>query len=175
MTGIEMLRALRKTDCQAPVIFITAAASEYVAVQAFKLGVHDYLTKPLSYDVIKETIDNALSETRLAQEKANLAKRLAAAETVRQTVATLAHHINNHLMVIHGNLELLQENKECILKHNNNSLSPGLIIDDAQASVFRINAVLRVLQRITSVELTAYHNSEQIIDIEAVLKKELRR
>ena len=173
MSGMEMLKALRETDCNAPVIFMTAAGSEHVAVQAFKLGVHDYLSKPFDGNVLEETIDHALRETRLVREKEVLAKRLAAAETVRQTVATLAHHINNQLMVIHGGLELLQETAVWTAKKNIYT-SPDKIIVDSQTSVFRISAVLRVLQRVTNVELTAYFDNDQIIDIEAALKKEMR-
>lgn len=174
MTGIEMLEALRDTDCNAPVIFMTAAGSEYVAVQVFKLGVHDYLSKPFNGNVLEKTIDHALRETRLVREKELLAKRLVAAETVRQTVTALAHHINNQLMVIHGGLELLQENAEWTKKHENTT-SPDRIIADSQTSVFRISAVLRVLQRVTNVELTTYHDDDQMIDIEAALKKELQQ
>jgi len=173
MTGIEMLGALRHTDCNAPVVFMTAEGSEYVAVQAFKLGVHDYLTKPFNGDVLEETIDRALRETRLLREKDLLEKQLATAETVRQTVTTLSHHINNQLMVIHGGLALLQENAEWVVKHDM-AASPDTIITDAQHSTFRISAVLRVLQRVAKVELTTYYDDNQMINIEEILKKELR-
>jgi len=173
MTGIEMLEALRETTCKSPVIFMTAAGSEYVAVQAFKLGVHDYLSKPFNGDVLEETIDRALRETRLVREKEILAKQLATAEVVQQTVTTLSHHINNQLMVIQGGLELLQENAEWRLKHDK-AISPDTIIEDSQTSVFRISAVLRVLQRVAKVELTTYYDDNQMIDIEEALKKELR-
>ena len=172
MTGIEMLKALRDTDCNAPVLFMTAEGSEYVAVQAFKLGVHDYLTKPFNGNVLQEAIDRALRETRLVQEKEILAKQLAMAEAVRQTVTTLSHHINNQLMVIHGGLELLQEHAEWSVKHDKTA-PPDMIITDAQSSVFRISAVLRVLQRVAKVELTTYYDHNQMIDIEDALEKEL--
>jgi len=173
MTGIEMLEALRHTDCSAPVVFMTAEGSEYVAVQAFKLGVHDYLPKPFNGDLLEETIDRALRETRLVREKDLLAKQLATAETVRQTVTTLSHHINNQLMVIHGGLALLQENAEWTVKYDI-AASPDTIITDVQSSVFHISAVLRVLQRVAKVELTTYYDDNQMINIEEVLKKELR-
>lgn len=173
MTGIEMLEALRDTDCNAPVVFMTAEGSEYVAVQAFKLGVHDYLSKPFDGDVLAETIDRALRETRLMREKELLAKQLATAEAVRQTVTTLSHHINNQLMVIHGGLTLLQENAEWLVNDDEIPL-PDRILVDAQSSVFHISAVLRVLQRVAKVELTTYYDDNQMIDIEKALEKELR-
>ena len=173
MSGMKMLEALRETDCRAPVIFMTAAGSEHVAVQAFKLGVHDYLSKPFDGNILEKTINHALVETRLTREKEQLAKQLAAADAVRQTVTALSHHINNQLMIMHGGLEMLQETAEWTPKANSRT-SPDKIFADSQTSVFRISAVLRVLQRITNIELTTYHDGEQMIDIEALLKKELQ-
>lgn len=174
MSGMDMLKALRKTGCNAPVIFMTAAGSEHVAMQAFKLGVHDYLSKPFNGNILKETLDRALNETRLIRKREQLEKQLAAADTVRQAVTALAHHVNNQLMVIHGSLELLQETAEWT-QNPNSRTSPDKIITDSQASVFRISAVLRVLQRITNAELTTYHDNDQMIDIESLLKKEAQQ
>src|ERR1700690_4103478 len=43
MNGLEMLKELRKTTCKAPVIFITAQVMDDVSLEAFHLGVRDYL------------------------------------------------------------------------------------------------------------------------------------
>ena len=59
MTGMEMLAALRETECQVPVIFMTGEGSVYVAVEAFRLGVHDYLTKPFSSEEAQAAKDLA--------------------------------------------------------------------------------------------------------------------
>src|SRR5512138_3636280 len=88
MTGMEMLKALRQTECQAPVIFMTMHGSESIAVEAFRLGVRDYLPKPFSIEDALEAVNGALQETRLAREKEELTRNLIAAETVRQTVVT---------------------------------------------------------------------------------------
>ncbi len=173
-SGIEMLEALRETDCKAPVIFITAAGSEYVAVQAFKLGVRDYIPKPFSRGEIEKAIDHALREVRLMREKERLAKHVAAAKTVRQTVTTLSHHINNKLMVVQGGLALLHESviwQEMI--HSDPTLDK--IFTDSRASASYISAVLRVLQQVADVELSTYYEGEMMIDIKAALKKELQR
>ena len=170
MTGMEMLAALRQTDCRAPVIFMTMHGSEIVAVEAFRLGVRDYLAKPFTVEEVQQAVDRALQETRLAREKEELTRNLIAAETVRQTVVTLSHYINNRLMVVDGGLTLLQENLEQELRNN-----PKLarIMRDSSASVAHIAAVLRVLERVTSVQQTAYDRRTRMIDIEAALREEL--
>ncbi|NIP32594.1 response regulator, partial [Candidatus Saccharibacteria bacterium] len=44
MTGLELLRKARAAGYDVPAIMITARGSEQIAVDAFRLGVHDYLT-----------------------------------------------------------------------------------------------------------------------------------
>ena len=69
MTGIEMLQSLRQTLCQSPVIFMTMYGSEQVAVEAFRLGVRDYISKPFTVEDVQAAVDSALQEQRLAREK----------------------------------------------------------------------------------------------------------
>ena len=164
MSGMEMLEALRQTDCRAPVIFMTASGSEYVAVQAFRLGVADYLPKPFDYDAVYQVVNKTLREQRLAREKETLSKTVAAAATVRQTVATLSHHINNQITVIDGGLTLLQEQLEA--QNDSSHVMSSEIIRDCRHSARRIVHVLDILQNITKVDLTTYHTNEHILDID---------
>lgn len=46
MSGIEVLKEIRKKDAELPVIFLTGYGSENVAINAFKLGIADYFIKP---------------------------------------------------------------------------------------------------------------------------------
>lgn len=170
MSGMTVLKALRKHNIHVPVIFMTGEGSEYVAIQAFRLGVFDYLTKPFSVSVLEETLNRALQTVRLAREREQLTQSLIAAEAVRQTVTTLAHYINNQLLVANGGLELCQEllcdpgtiDRENMLQ----------ILANSQQSVRQIEAVLRVLNRLTNVELTTYHDTISLLDIEAAVQAE---
>jgi signal transduction histidine kinase/FixJ family two-component response regulator len=49
MTGIEFLEALKRMDCDIPVIMITGQGDEKIAVQAMKLGAKDYLVKSADF------------------------------------------------------------------------------------------------------------------------------
>jgi DNA-binding response OmpR family regulator len=171
MTGMEVLSALRRREIDAPVIFMTGGGSEYIAVQAFRLGVFDYLTKPFSPKEVQQTIDRALQVNRLAAEKQQLTQTLVAAEAVRQTVATLAHYVNNQLMVANGGLELCQE----LLQEPApvDQVVALEILTNSQKSVRQIEAVLRVMNRLTKVELTTYHDTISMLDIETAVQAEL--
>lgn len=171
MTGMEMLRALRQTDCTAPVIFMTMHGSESVAVEAFRLGVCNYLMKPFTAEEIQLAVDEALRATRLAREKAELEHSIIATETVRQTTVTLAHYINNYLTSLISGLSLLEED----LKGQNAAADSIYITQQCGDSAAKIGAVLRVLQRVTNIREAVYHGEVKMIDIEAALKAEFER
>ncbi len=76
MTGVEVLRELRKKNKELPVILMTSHGSEQVAVEVFRLGVHDYIMKPFDPQDMLAAIDRALSVIRLQREKEALTERV---------------------------------------------------------------------------------------------------
>jgi len=72
LTGLDLLRRLDKDGYHIPTILMTGHGSEQVAAEAFRLGVHDYLSKPLDESLLTEAITRSLSESRLQREKAVL-------------------------------------------------------------------------------------------------------
>jgi DNA-binding response OmpR family regulator len=47
MSGYEVLRRLRRAECDVPVLIITAKGEEADKVQGFRLGADDYVVKPV--------------------------------------------------------------------------------------------------------------------------------
>jgi DNA-binding response OmpR family regulator len=162
MNGLQMLRQLRQTKSNVPVIFMTMHGSEYIASEAIRLGVKDYLIKPFTVEEVTVAIDRALQEVRLMREKEELQKELIEATTVRQTVITLAHYLNNDLTVVKAGLSLIQESMS---KKDINFELTEKIIRDSQASIRQIAAVMRVLQKITHVTDSKYFGPVKIFDI----------
>ncbi|MHA1967775.1 MAG: response regulator [Candidatus Hodarchaeales archaeon] len=80
-SGIDVIKEVRSSNSEIPIIMITGLGSEKVAVQAMKLGIQDYLTKDellsISTSSLQEIITKILLEYRAHQEVA-LARRLAA-------------------------------------------------------------------------------------------------
>jgi diguanylate cyclase (GGDEF)-like protein/PAS domain S-box-containing protein len=76
LTGLDLLRRLAKDGYRLPTILMTGHGSEQVAAEAFRLGVHDYLSKPLDENLLTEAITRSLSESRLQREKAVLNSQL---------------------------------------------------------------------------------------------------
>jgi diguanylate cyclase (GGDEF)-like protein len=76
MDGLEVLEALRQAGRETPAILITAHGSESVAVQALRLGVRDYFTKPFRATEILQAVDRSLIEARLRRDKEQLTSRV---------------------------------------------------------------------------------------------------
>lgn len=76
ITGLDLLRQLQQTGISVPTILLTAHGSEQIAADAFRLGVQDYLIKPVDEDHLAEAISRALEESRLRAEKAQLLSEL---------------------------------------------------------------------------------------------------
>lgn len=72
MTGVEVLRRVKESNSETPVIMITAYASTETAVEALRLGAYDYITKPFKIDELKNTIRHALEKHRLKEEVVHL-------------------------------------------------------------------------------------------------------
>lgn len=64
MNGLETLREIRRIDSKLPVIMMTAYGTTQTAIEAMKLGAHDYLLKPFDVPKLKEIIHSALKAAR---------------------------------------------------------------------------------------------------------------
>jgi DNA-binding response OmpR family regulator/putative methionine-R-sulfoxide reductase with GAF domain len=76
MSGLQVLESLRQRNCQSPVIMMTSYGSESVVVQALRLGVRDYLTKPFAMDELLAAVERALEEGRLRRDREHLIQKL---------------------------------------------------------------------------------------------------
>lgn len=87
MSGMELLHILSAEGYDIPVILLTAYGSEWIAAQALRLGVQDYIIKPFTVDEVLSSIERALTTRRLRQERNALNDRL---RCCRQTLRSLA-------------------------------------------------------------------------------------
>src|SRR5215212_390646 len=71
--GLEVLPKIRAGHPEVSVVMMSGNATIETAVQATKLGAHDFVEKPLSSDKLLLTVQNTLSYAGLARENARLA------------------------------------------------------------------------------------------------------
>ncbi len=79
LSGYQVLQELRERGDETPVVLMTIHGSESVAVQAFRMGIRDYIRKPLRVPEILSAIERALTEDRLRREKERISRQLAEA------------------------------------------------------------------------------------------------
>lgn len=76
ISGLDILRQLSQEGLNVPTILFTGHGSVEVAVDAFRLGVQDYLDKGVEIDVLSASISRALTESRLRRETERLTAQL---------------------------------------------------------------------------------------------------
>jgi DNA-binding NtrC family response regulator len=80
ISGIEVLRRVRKRSPDIPVLVITAFGSIETAVEAMKEGAHDFIGKPFHRDQLLLAVKKALEHRRLAAEVRDLRIRTSGVE-----------------------------------------------------------------------------------------------
>jgi two-component system NtrC family sensor kinase len=69
LSGRDLMTALRSQGFESVVIATGSKGSELAAMQAFRLGAKDFLTKPLREAELIAALDRALEELRLRRER----------------------------------------------------------------------------------------------------------
>ncbi|MDE3058279.1 MAG: response regulator [Bacteroidota bacterium] len=182
ITGLQVLEWMSEQKMETPVIMMTAAGSDEVAVEAMKLGAYDYVRKEhlelshipiLVHGVHERFLFRKEKEAREAEEKEKERKQ-AALQMFQATVRTIAHHINNTLAVFmlkssiserHLKKTLEPEKAEEILK----------TVHDLRRQAEIIEAIIRSLVEISNIAYTKYAGDQNIIDIRTQLEMHLQR
>jgi two-component system NtrC family response regulator len=72
LNGLELTKRIKAISADIPIIVITAFGDIQTAVASMKLGVFDYLTKPLNWEEFFICLDRALQVKELVQENQKL-------------------------------------------------------------------------------------------------------
>ncbi len=72
MDGFEMVRRIRQTDQQTPILFLTARSGINDVVEGFELGANDYLKKPFSMQELIIRIKALLHKAFVQKEQTNV-------------------------------------------------------------------------------------------------------
>lgn len=76
MNGFELLREIRTTDPEVPVLVMTGYSSVENAVEAMKSGANDFIKKPFDFEELQLLLDRTMESVRLKQENRYLKERL---------------------------------------------------------------------------------------------------
>ncbi len=76
LSGSDFLVAIKSQGYTGPIIVATKRGNEAMAIDAFRLGATDYLTKPLREAEVLRAIEHGLAEVRLRRDRNNLTEKL---------------------------------------------------------------------------------------------------
>jgi two-component system response regulator AtoC len=68
VSGIDVLKALKRINAQMPVLMTTAYSSMHTTIEAIRQGAYDYLSKPCKIEELTITVKRALEQYKLRQE-----------------------------------------------------------------------------------------------------------
>jgi DNA-binding NtrC family response regulator len=83
MNGVEVLKRVKELDENLPVVMITAYANIQGAVDAIRLGAHDYLAKPFDDHEVIRVVHRALAERNLKLKLRSLSDRIQGESYIR--------------------------------------------------------------------------------------------
>ena len=117
MNGLDLLRWIQDQNLETPVVMLTAAGSEEVAVEAMKLGAYDYVRKEQLDLQHLGVVINATHERRqfriakvLEEERTReINLNIVATDKVRDVLNAITPTLNNALANINGDIELKGE------------------------------------------------------------------
>ena len=89
MDGIEVLQGIKQVSPDAMVVLMTERASVETAIQALRLGAHDYLIKPSSSEDIRESVERGIAAAR------SLMRRRRLLDAIERTVSELAQEVSD--------------------------------------------------------------------------------
>ncbi|MGB3553356.1 MAG: sigma-54 dependent transcriptional regulator [Jannaschia sp.] len=88
MDGIDILKSVRRSNPDIPIIIISGHGNIEIAVAAIKQGAYDYIEKPFNIDQLMVVVARAMEASRLRHENSELRRRDASsAEMIGQSAA----------------------------------------------------------------------------------------
>jgi signal transduction histidine kinase len=181
ISGIDVIRGIREMSRDTPVIVITGYGSLDTAVDAIRLNVFDFISKPIVLKELKATLGRArehIVTARKIQEELNsvrdplaltqirlteFLKKMTESESVALTGRLLAgvlHNLNSPLTCIMGHTELLQETHPDVRELE-------IIQKEAHKMAEIIQSVLNKVRH-------PHVRQEEWLDLNQILKDEVR-
>src|SRR5579885_3568368 len=86
-SGIDLLRWMRASDYDAPVLMISGHGTIADAVEATRAGAFDFLEKPLGREKVLLALKHALDESKLREENRRLREMVGGARMIGRSAA----------------------------------------------------------------------------------------
>jgi signal transduction histidine kinase len=172
LSGVEVLRELKKIDPDIEVIMLTGYETVETARSALRLGAADYLNKPFDVFSIRELIEQCVARRQgklvtkqsisdLHRVNKELSQELARSNRVAEAGVLspgVVHEMNNPLTVITGYAELLQRDLTAL------QFSDPKTAEHMQQQLARIGKEIERCKDRFLKFVRANHNREEIVE-----------
>lgn len=106
-SGTELLRFIRQTGVQCPVVMITGFPNLESAAEAVRLGAFDYISKPVNKETLLRFVRQALKHWQLAMEKSALQREN---EKFRRYLEVIFRSVSDAIITVNEKMEIIQLN-----------------------------------------------------------------
>lgn len=106
-TGTELLKCIKQTGVECPVVMITGFPNLDSAAEAVRLGAFDYISKPVNKETLLRFVQQALKHWRLEMEKRVLEKEN---EKYRRYLEVIFRSVSDAIITVNQDFEIIQLN-----------------------------------------------------------------
>ncbi len=159
--GLELCRRLRQMHEALPIIVMTGSSDSQSVIESLRAGAHDYLIKPLKYDVLLESVKRAIARRASEVERQKLYR------TLNERLVMSSIREQEHAEA-EGTERLAEAQRRAQLNALLANLTEGVLIADASGRVLMVNDAARTILGLGDADLTtvAALNALQADDLE---------
>ncbi|MCP3890956.1 MAG: sigma-54-dependent Fis family transcriptional regulator [Desulfobulbaceae bacterium] len=106
-TGTELLKYIKQTGVQCPVVMVTGYPNLDSASEAVRLGAFDYISKPVNKETLLRFVRQALKHWRLEMEKSVLQREN---EKFRRYLEVIFSSVSDAIITVNQKMEIIQLN-----------------------------------------------------------------
>ncbi len=148
MSGLELLRELKKFDCPTEAVIITGFGTLETAQEAMRLGACRYLTKPFRRHELRQAVRDAI-----AHRKRNPAEPINEIENSDQVLLANLYAANHQLHTTLDFKEVVETIKEIVINMIGGDMFVLLLYDEQKKRLYPINGHRVEWRHIPSVSL----------------------
>ncbi len=167
MDGMELLKKLKTRWPYIEVIVITGFATIESAIEAMKLGAHDFILKPVNFEHVQFTINKCYQKIRAQAENTELRelnRQLSALNEMKDKFIYITNHeIRTPLTIFKGYLEIL----ESMLSDSDEEMRE--IVQILQSTADELNEIVEKMQVLESLENAHKPKKTEIIDLKKLI------
>lgn len=167
--GLTCLKEMNYMYPDMPIILLTGAGNEQIAVDAMKEGAMDYLIKgTLSLETLERAIVNVITKASMLKQIEDQRKRLLEAERHRvmiQTLGAACHHLSQPVTVLRTCMVMIKRKDDI-------SSETHEVIMKAFSAIESICDILWKMNHVSNFSTEPYLNSSSTSDENEILKIE---